>query len=297
MVSSEITSVTAARAQGPKLFRGKILLPGGPPDVVPSENVEFDFSDVFGPTAVHTPTEVNILTPDSPAPVVESSDEVYNDPDVIVKRSHSLVGPSSLVSQSLPFSKLALHETESSLELSECSSKEKQICHVSLSDDELEDVKKENEGVGIDDFEVLKLVGQGAFGKVYQVRKKGTSEIYAMKVMRKDKVVEKNHAEYMKAERDILTKVDHPFVVQLRYSFQVGNHRLCVYSLLPCLDALLLEYAVANTKQYNLGRLSTDFTLSSTSLMGVISSSSFTNRVYLGILVSYISNLCLPSYY
>jgi len=220
MVSSEITSVTAARAQGPKLFRGKILLPGGPPDVVPSENVEFDFSDVFGPTAVHTPTEVNILTPDSPAPVVESSDEVYNDPDVIVKRSHSLVGPSSLVSQSLPFSKLALHETESSLELSECSSKEKQICHVSLSDDELEDVKKENEGVGLDDFEVLKLVGQGAFGKVYQVRKKGTSEIYAMKVMRKDKVVEKNHAEYMKAERDILTKVDHPFVVQLRYSFQ-----------------------------------------------------------------------------
>ena len=297
MVSSEITSVTAARAQGPKLFRGKILLPGGPPDVVPSENVEFDFSDVFGPTAVHTPTEVNILTPDSPAPVVESSDEVYNDPDVIVKRSHSLVGPSSLVSQSLPFSKLTLHETESSLELSECSSKEKQISHVSLSDDELDGVKKENEGVGLDDFEVLKLVGQGAFGKVYQVRKKGTSEIYAMKVMRKDKVVEKNHAEYMKAERDILTKVDHPFVVQLRYSFQVGNHRLCVYSLLPCLDALLLEYAVANTKQYNLGRLSTDFTLSSTSLMGVISSSSFTNRVYLGILVSYISNLCLPSCY
>jgi len=297
MVSSEITSVTAARAQGPKLFRGKILLPGGPPDVVPSENVEFDFSDVFGPTAVHTPTEVNILTPDSPAPVVESSDEVYNDPDVIVKRSHSLVGPSSLVSQSLPFSKLTLHETESSLELSECSSKEKQISHVSLSDDELDGVKKENEGVGLDDFEVLKLVGQGAFGKVYQVRKKGTSEIYAMKVMRKDKVVEKNHAEYMKAERDILTKVDHPFVVQLRYSFQVGNHRLCVYSLLPCLDALLLEYAVANTKQYNLGRLSTDFTLSSTSLMGVISSSSFTNRVYLGILVSYISTLCLSSCY
>ncbi|OEL14857.1 Serine/threonine-protein kinase AtPK2/AtPK19 [Dichanthelium oligosanthes] len=220
MVSSEITSVTAARAQGPKLFRGKILLPRGPPDVVPSENVEFDFSDVFGPTAVQTPTEVSILTPDSPAPVAESNDEVYTDPLVIVNRSHSLVGPSSLVSQSLPFSKLTLHETESSLELSECPFKEKQINQGSLSDDELDDVKKEIEGVGLDDFEVLKLVGQGAFGKVYQVRKKGTSEIYAMKVMRKDKVVEKNNAEYMKAERDILTKVDHPFVVQLRYSFQ-----------------------------------------------------------------------------
>ncbi|XP_062215682.1 serine/threonine-protein kinase AtPK2/AtPK19-like isoform X2 [Phragmites australis] len=220
MVSSEITSVTAARAQGPKLFRGKIILPGGPPDVVPSENVEFDFSDVFGPTAVQTPTEVSILTPDSPAPVAESNDEVYDDPVVIIKRSHSLVGPSSLVSQSLPFSKLALHETESSLELSECASKEKQINQGSLSDEELDDAKKENEGVGLDNFEVLKLVGQGAFGKVYQVRKKGTSEIYAMKVMRKDKILEKNHAEYMKAEREILTKVDHPFVVQLRYSFQ-----------------------------------------------------------------------------
>jgi len=238
MVSSEITSVTAVRAQGPKLFRGKILLPGGPPDVVPSENVEFDFSDVFGPSAVQTHTEVSILIPDSPAPVAESNDEVYDDPDVIVKRSHSLVGPSSLVSQSLPFSKLTLHKTEISLELSECPSKEKQINQGSLSDDEFDDVKKENEGVGLDDFEVLKLVGQGAFGKVYQVRKKGTSEIYAMKVMRKDKVVEKNHAEYMKAERDILTKVDHPFVVQLRYSFQVGNCHLCACSLFPCSDAI-----------------------------------------------------------
>ncbi|KAH7865767.1 hypothetical protein Vadar_010979 [Vaccinium darrowii] len=41
-----------------------------------------------------------------------------------------------------------------------------------------------------------------------------------MKVMRKDKILEKNHAEYMKAERDILTKIWHPFIIQLRYSFQ-----------------------------------------------------------------------------
>ncbi|EXB22551.1 hypothetical protein L484_002905 [Morus notabilis] len=41
-----------------------------------------------------------------------------------------------------------------------------------------------------------------------------------MKVMRKDGIMEKNHAEYMKAERDILTIIDHPFVVMLRYSFQ-----------------------------------------------------------------------------
>ncbi|KAM7264637.1 hypothetical protein ACFE04_002320 [Oxalis oulophora] len=75
--------------------------------------------------------------------------------------------------------------------------------------------------IGVEDFEILKVVGQGAFGKVFQVKKKGTSEVYAMKVMRKDKIIEKNLADYMNAEKDILTKIEHPFIVQLKYSFQV----------------------------------------------------------------------------
>jgi p70 ribosomal S6 kinase len=57
-----------------------------------------------------------------------------------------------------------------------------------------------------------------------QVQKKDTGEILAMKVMRKDKIMERNHADYMKAERDILTRIVHPFIVTLRYSFQV-----CIY--------------------------------------------------------------------
>ncbi|VAH90676.1 unnamed protein product [Triticum turgidum subsp. durum] len=170
MVSSEIPSVTTTHTQRPKLFTGMILLPKGPPDVVLPENVEFDFNDVFGATAVQTPTEVSILTPGSPAPLAESNEEVYNDPVVITKRSHSLVGPTSLVSQSLPLSKLTLHESDSSLDLLECLSKEKKSGQGSLSDEELNDTTKENEAVGLDDFELLKLVGQGAFGKVYQLR-------------------------------------------------------------------------------------------------------------------------------
>lgn len=84
--------------------------------------------------------------------------------------------------------------------------------------------------IGPGDFEILRVVGKGAFGKVFQVRKKkcngcdgenGGDGIYAMKVMRKDTIIKKNHVDYMRAERDILTKVVHPFIVQLRYSFQV----------------------------------------------------------------------------
>ncbi|KAJ6921224.1 hypothetical protein NC652_015204 [Populus alba x Populus x berolinensis] len=103
----------------------------------------------------------------------------------------------------------------------------KELEECSIDDDAIEkDVEGvsgdtlEVQTVGIEDFEVLKVVGQGAFGKVYQVRKKGTPEIYAMKVMRKDRIVEKNHVDYMRGERDILTKIAHPFIVQLKYSFQ-----------------------------------------------------------------------------
>jgi p70 ribosomal S6 kinase len=109
--------------------------------------------------------------------------------------------------------------TEETIEDIKESNTDNVIIDESLNDED--ENLMEIQRVSIEDFEVLKVVGQGAFAKVYQVRKKGTSEIYAMKVMRKDKIMEKNHAEYMKAEREILTKIEHPFVVQLRYSFQV----------------------------------------------------------------------------
>lgn len=221
MVSTQFTCLTVNPVNKP--FERKILLPMGPPDVVTSDFAEFDFSDVFGPTPVQTPGEVNAGNFENCAIQMGSKEEVYEDPVVVCKRSHSLVGPTVLVSQSMQLSKLTLHETESSLELVDCTSKDGDGKEVGLSDHNIEETDSKSpksEGVGLDDFEVLKLVGQGAFGKVFQVKKKGTSEIYAMKVMRKDKIMEKNHAEYMKAERDILTKIDHPFIVQLRYSFQ-----------------------------------------------------------------------------
>jgi len=73
-----------------------------------------------------------------------------------------------------------------------------------------------------DDFEILAVVGQGAFGKVFQVRKKDSGEIFAMKVMRKEKILSKNQSEYCRQERDILTCISHPFIVKLHYSFQTG---------------------------------------------------------------------------
>ncbi|CAN8260035.1 unnamed protein product [Cochlearia groenlandica] len=171
--------------------------------VLRDDDVELEFSDVFGPL----PEEAN--------------DVAYDEPAVVYSRSHSLVGPSSFGSHSFKLNKLTLRETDSSEDLVECL--EDELLKENDTDSEKAsegDLVKVSGVVGLEDFEVMKVVGKGAFGKVYQVRKKETSEIYAMKVMRKDKIMEKNHAEYMKAERDILTKIDHPFIVQLKYSFQ-----------------------------------------------------------------------------
>eukprot|EP00735_Rhodelphis_limneticus_P007810 TRINITY_DN20463_c0_g1::TRINITY_DN20463_c0_g1_i1::g.17::m.17 TRINITY_DN20463_c0_g1::TRINITY_DN20463_c0_g1_i1::g.17 ORF type:complete len:376 (+),score=76.33,sp/P28178/PK2_DICDI/56.33/9e-131,Pkinase/PF00069.20/6.8e-74,Pkinase_Tyr/PF07714.12/5.2e-36,Kinase-like/PF14531.1/9.5e+02,Kinase-like/PF14531.1/3.3e-05,Pkinase_C/PF00433.19/0.00011 TRINITY_DN20463_c0_g1_i1:96-1223(+) len=72
----------------------------------------------------------------------------------------------------------------------------------------------------IEDFDLLKVVGKGSFGKVMQVRLKSTGQIYAMKILRKESVVEKKQVEHTLTERSILQKIRHPFIVELRYAFQ-----------------------------------------------------------------------------
>ncbi|OWM81613.1 serine/threonine-protein kinase AtPK2/AtPK19-like [Punica granatum] len=227
MVSSQFS--TSAKAQTCKPSQSHLFFPMNSQDSVVSDHVELDFSDVFGPLPSQLTIEVNIGDSVNALAGVDVTELVYDEPAVVHSRSHSFVGPSSYVSQSLKLSMLTLHETDELIHLVESVKGEaiKELPELSTDDEEnevsveaIEGISGDAQSVGIEDFEVLKVVGQGAFGKVYQVRKKGTSEIYAMKVMRKDKIMEKNHAEYMKAERDILTKIDHPFIVQLRYSFQ-----------------------------------------------------------------------------
>ena len=226
MVFSDVLGLTKTRMCKP--IQNQLLFPMNPTDIVPLDHVGLDFADVFGPLPVQTPGEMN---PGDSGEVsaADTNDLLYGDPVVISSRSDSLVDPSICLSHSLKLSKLTLYEIEDSKELVECLHEEavKELQGTSSVDDisgkSFEDIDSDSttvETVGLEDFEVMKLVGQGAFGKVFQVRKRNTSEIYAMKVMPKDKIMEKNHAEHMKAERDILTKVDHPFIVQLRYSFQ-----------------------------------------------------------------------------
>lgn len=196
------------------------------PTAVDDPSQEFDFADFFGPAA-------------SASPSSSSSSIFLGDPQVIHHRSHSFVGPSPrlTLSKSIPgfehderddLSYSSSDDTAGNGAVEEGGENDGgSVC--GCGGDVVEnggegEVKK----VGPGDFEIMRMIGKGAFGKVFQVRMKSNGGgngdgdgIFAMKVMRKDTIIKNNHVDYMKAERDILTKVVHPFIVPLRYSFQV----------------------------------------------------------------------------
>ena len=71
-----------------------------------------------------------------------------------------------------------------------------------------------------EDFNMLKVIGQGSYGKVFLVQHKKTGISYAMKMLKKADLKKRNQVEHTMAERRILEKIKHPFIVSLQYSFQ-----------------------------------------------------------------------------
>uniref|UniRef100_A0A673MPD9 Ribosomal protein S6 kinase n=1 Tax=Sinocyclocheilus rhinocerous TaxID=307959 RepID=A0A673MPD9_9TELE len=76
-------------------------------------------------------------------------------------------------------------------------------------------------------FELLRVLGKGGYGKVFQVRKvtgADSGKIFAMKVLKKAMIVRNaKDTAHTKAERSILEEVKHPFIVDLIYAFQTGG--------------------------------------------------------------------------
>ncbi|KAG0300851.1 AGC protein kinase Gad8 [Dissophora globulifera] len=77
-----------------------------------------------------------------------------------------------------------------------------------------------NTPLTIDAFDLLKVIGKGSFGKVMQVRKRDTSRIYAMKILRKAHIISRSEVNHTLAERTVLAQINNPFIVPLKFSFQ-----------------------------------------------------------------------------
>eukprot|EP00934_Nitzschia_sp_Nitz4_P007458 Nitzschia sp. Nitz4//scaffold22_size323478//70706//72853//NITZ4_000512-RA/size323478-processed-gene-0.12-mRNA-1//1//CDS//3329542950//7448//frame0 len=83
------------------------------------------------------------------------------------------------------------------------------------------------------DFELLKVIGMGAFGKVLQVKNRQSGQILAMKVISKRLLKRKaGYIENVQAERNILTRVKHPFVVTMHCSFQTKEKLFIIMDFL-----------------------------------------------------------------
>ena len=121
-----------------------------------------------------------------------------------------------------------------------------------LSDEEREERRREHAAreteflrlkrskLGAADFEAIKVIGKGAFGEVRLVQKVDTGHIYAMKVLRKSDMVEKEQLAHVRAERDVLVEADHQWVVKMFFSFQDPTNLYLVMEFLPGGDLMTL---------------------------------------------------------
>lgn len=94
--------------------------------------------------------------------------------------------------------------------------------------------------LGLEDFESLKVIGRGAFGEVRLVQKKDTGHVYAMKILRKADMLEKEQVGHIRAERDILVEADSLWVVKMFYSFQDKLNLYLIMEFLPGGDMMTL---------------------------------------------------------
>ena len=74
-----------------------------------------------------------------------------------------------------------------------------------------------------EDFQLLRVIGRGSFGKVLLVRNKHDRRVYALKILKKATVVARNQVEHTINERKILEEIDFPFLCRLEFAFQTDD--------------------------------------------------------------------------
>eukprot|EP00808_Paulinella_micropora_P025496 g4881.t1 len=87
--------------------------------------------------------------------------------------------------------------------------------------------------VTLEDFELVKVLGRGAFAKVFLCRKKSTGAFYALKRLKKFALTRRNQVNAVRIEFSILTCLRHPFIVGLHWTFQTEKSLWFVLDFCP----------------------------------------------------------------
>lgn len=178
---------------------------------------------------------------------------------------------SNLIAQHIE-RKQRLAKLEESLKDEGLSEQQKQEKRLQHAQKETEFLRLKRSRLGVEDFEPLKVIGRGAFGEVsfcpakqtireqcrryfihlrYRigqvrlVQKKDTGHVYAMKILRKADMLEKEQVAHVRAERDVLVEADHQWVVKMYYSFQDPINLYLIMEFLPGGKLLFIRTTMA----------------------------------------------------
>ncbi|XP_021378101.1 rho-associated protein kinase 2-like isoform X1 [Mizuhopecten yessoensis] len=83
------------------------------------------------------------------------------------------------------------------------------------------------------DFEVVKVIGRGAFGEVQLVRHKSTRKVYAMKLLSKYEMIKRSESAFYWEEREIMANANSLWIVQLHFAFQDTKFLYMVMDYMP----------------------------------------------------------------
>ena len=130
--------------------------------------------------------------------------------------------------------------------------KKKKVEKLIEQDDTEKGFHEEDNPLGIklksDDFERQKLLGKGSFGEVYLVKFKNNNQYYAMKTLDKQTIISYNQEEHTKAERDLMVKVECPFIVDIKFAFQDSQN---LYLLTEFMQGGELFFHLYREKRFN----------------------------------------------
>ena len=107
---------------------------------------------------------------------------------------------------------------------------------------------KNTNSIHRNNFKFLYVIGKGGFGRVWKIQSKKTKNVYALKEMSKLKIIDKKSEKSINSEREFLSKLHHPFIVNMHYAFQDKENLYLVMDMLSGGD---LRYHISRYRKFS----------------------------------------------
>ena len=92
-----------------------------------------------------------------------------------------------------------------------------------------------------EDFEILKVIGRGAFGEVCVVKMRNTDKVFALKILNKWEMLKRAETACFQEERDVLVFGDRRWITNLHYSFQDNTNLVSISACVPQLHSSIVR--------------------------------------------------------